>query len=55
MLIRKVSIKDKIIASVVFYLKKFVQLNFLPHICKAMKQKTNNIQWWWHSNSTGVL
>ncbi len=39
----------------IFYLKKFVQLNFCPHICNAMKQIVKNIQWWWHSNSKGVM
>jgi hypothetical protein len=45
----------KIIVSVIFYLKKFVQLNFLPHICKAMNKTVKNIQWWWQKNSSGVL
>ncbi len=34
--------------------KKFAQTNFLPHICRAMKQQLN-IQWWWQSSAEGGL
>jgi hypothetical protein len=39
-----------------FYAKKsFGKMNFRCNICNAMNKSIKNIQWWWHSNSTGVL
>ena len=33
----------------------FGKMTFGYNICKAMKQNFNTIQWWWHTNSSGVM
>jgi len=34
--------------------KNFAHSDLVVHICARMNQKYNN-QWWWHTNSSGVL
>jgi hypothetical protein len=35
--------------------KKFGGLENEVHFCVAMKKQVINIQWWWHTNSSGVV
>ncbi len=41
--------------TLLIHYNKFVQINFLPHICTAMNKPFQINQWWWHTNSSGVL
>jgi hypothetical protein len=35
--------------------KNFVHSDLVTHICVGMIRKLNIQQWWWHTNSSGVL